>query len=152
MVLRTPLGPPRKNKGLRETVAPFDFYWFFIKRTYHTRAISLGASHIRDIYHEVGGRHNFCRRNSSLHPPSLNPFSAQVVRRYRLPDKLPRGMVADHYCSGVPAEIPIRRAMGAIVFHSGPRKEEGAVQKSRHAPGAFAGSRLETRVDTSGAG
>jgi hypothetical protein len=33
------------------------------------------------------------------------------------------------------AGISIRRAMGAIVFHSGPGKEEGAVEKSLHAPG-----------------
>ena len=60
-------------------------------------------SEARAFYHAVRGRHNFCRINSSLHPPSSNRFSAQVVRCYRLPDKPLRGMVADHYCSGVPA-------------------------------------------------
>jgi hypothetical protein len=147
----------------------------------------------RAFYHAVRGRHNFRRINSSLHPPSSNRFSAQVVRCYRLPDKLLRGMVTDHYCSGVPASAipynclvrvstewidsfqvvymsayragkgwchgvtslafldvgdclpapspgtPIRRARGILCSIPDQEKRKGAVEKSRHAPGAFSG-------------
>lgn len=58
-----------------------------------------------DLPHSIGRYDNlpFCRPNSSLRAHSLKLFFAHLVSYFRLPDKLFRDMVADQYCSGVPA-------------------------------------------------